>query len=96
MWDNYYDTVIYEKKGDGLDYSGNPSYSSPISIKVRQVSGGQDFTVSTEGQEVKYTKKYQIPFEVFEGDKIDGHTIVNVENSKDCFGKYHFTIARVI
>lgn len=96
MWDNYYDEVTYEKKEEGLDYSGNPSFSSPVVIHVRHVAGGQEQHISTDNQEVKYTKKYQIPFKVFEGDKIDGHTIVNVEDSKDVFGKYHFTIARVI
>lgn len=96
MWDNYYDTVTYEKRGEGLDYSGNPTFSAPVSIKVRHVAGGQEQILKTEGQEIKFTKKYQVPFQVYEGDKIDGHTIVNVEDSKDCFGKYHFTIARVI
>ena len=95
MWDNYYDKVIYVKKSNKKDKGGSPIYNDPVEINVRQVSGGQREILLSNGQEIKYTKEYQIPFMIEEGDTIDGRNVVNVEPSKDVFGTFHFCIAKV-
>lgn len=94
MWDNYYDEVSYSEK-IGIDAGGNIQYASPRNIKVRCVSGGQEYVIHREETSVKYTKEYQIPFMIKEGDKIDNRLVLDVEASKDVFGRFHFCIAKV-
>lgn len=100
MWDNYYDKVVYIEKLPKLDMGGNIQYAPPREINVRCVSGGKEYIIHKEDTSVKYTKEYQIPFMINEGDKIiDGGTeerlVLNVEASKDVFGNFHFCIAKV-
>lgn len=94
MWNNYYDSVVYKKK-IAEDAGGNIIYDSPLDIHVRNVSGGKDYKFTSEETIIKYTKEYQIPFMINEGDLIDGRLVLNVEASKDVFGKFHFCIAKV-
>lgn len=95
MWDNYYDSVEYIEQSDELDKSGSIVYKSPRQIKVRNVSGGESYINKNDGTSIKYTKEYQIPFMIKEGDTLDGRLVVNVEASKDVFGNFHFCIAKV-
>lgn len=95
MWDDYYDKVKYEAKSNKLDAAGNKIYDTPKYIKVRHVSGGKEQVINKDNMFIKYTKEYQVPFMIAEGDKIDGHTVVYVEPSKDVFGHFHFCIAKV-
>jgi hypothetical protein len=95
MWDNYYDEVVYERRTDELDTAGYPVFLSPRTVNVRNVSGGQKVIISKEDTSTQYTKEYQVPFILNEGDKIDGQLVVAVEQSKDVFGNFHFCIAKV-
>lgn len=95
MWNNYYDKVIYKAKSDKLDATGNKVYTPPKSINVRHVSGGKENIIKKDDMTIKYTKEYQIPFMVNEGDMIDNRLVVYVEPSKDVFGNFHFCIAKV-
>ena len=95
MWNNYYDTVKYTEKSDKVDVGGNKINIPPKSINVRQVSGGKEQVISKDGVSIHYTKEYQIPFMVKEGDKIDDRQVVYVEASKGVFGEFHFCIAKV-
>lgn len=94
MWNNYYDEVEYRAK-NGKDAGGNITYSAPQTLKVRNVSGGKDYVIRKEETSIKYTKEYQIPQMINEGDKIDGRLVLAVEASKDVFGRFHFCIAKV-
>lgn len=96
MWNNYYDSVEYTEQSNKLDKSGSIVYNEPRTIKVRNVSGGESYITKEDGNSIKYTKEYQIPFMIKEGDKIDGRLVVNVEPSKDVFGTFHFCIAKVV
>lgn len=95
MWDDYYDTVKYEAKSNKLDAAGNKIYDAPKNIKVRHVSGGKEQVIKKDDMFIKYTKEYQVPFMISEGDKIDGHDVVYVEPSRDVFGHFHFCIVKV-
>ena len=95
MWNNYYDEVEYIEKSEELDKTGSIVYKSPRNIKARQVSGGESYVNKDDSTSIKYTKEYQIPFMVNEGDKLDGRLVINVEASKDVFGNFHFCIAKV-
>lgn len=95
MWNDYYDDVKYEHKSAKLDAAGNLVYDPPRNIKVRHVSGGKEQIFKKDNITIKYTKEYQVPFKIAEGDKIDGHNVVYVEPSRDVFGNLHFYIARV-
>lgn len=95
IWNNYYDTVNYKKKSGKLDKGGALIYDIDKQIQVRQVSGGEQQILNIEGREIKYTKEYQIPFMIDEGDLIDNRIVVFVEPSKDVFGNFHFCIAKV-
>jgi hypothetical protein len=95
MWNDYYDKVKYEAKSNKLDAAGNEIYEAPRNIGVRHVSGGQEQVIKKDNMFIKYTKEYQIPFMVAEGDKIDGHNVVYAEPSRDVFGTFHFCIAKV-
>lgn len=95
MWDNYYDTVVYVAKSDKLDAGGNKIYNPPRNIQVRHVSGGKEQVIKKDDMTIKYTKEYQVPFMIQEGDTIDGREVVYVEPSKDVFGNFHFCIAKV-
>lgn len=95
MWDNYYDKVIYRAKSNRLDAAGNKIYDPPREILVRHVSGGKEEIIKRDETIIKYTKEYQVPFMVAEGDTIDDHTVVYVEPSRDVFGNFHFCIAKV-
>lgn len=95
MWDNYYDTVKYEAKSNKLDAAGNEIYETPKQISIRHVSGGKEQVIKKDDMFIKYTKEYQVPFMIAEGDKIDGHNVVYVEPSRDVFGNFHFCIAKV-
>ena len=95
MWDNYYDVVNYKKKSSKLDKSGHTVFDRNESINVRQVSGGEEQIINVNGNAVKYTKEYQIPFMIAEGDLINDRNVVYAEPSKDVFGKFQFCIAKV-
>lgn len=95
MWNNYYDTIKYRAKTDRLDKGGSIIFNDEVSIKARQVSGGEHLILNSDGKEIKYTKEYQIPFMINEGDLIDGRNVIFVEPSKDVFGNFHFCIAKV-
>lgn len=95
MWDNYYDEVEYKESTGENDQSGYPDYKKPRKIKCRNVSGGTTYTIEQNETSIKYTKEYQIPFMIKENDMIDGRLVLNVEASKDVFGRFHFCIARV-
>lgn len=95
MWNEYYDEVIYEQKEDKLDKVGNIKYKEPSKIKARLVGGGAQLIINNDGTSTKYSKEYHIPFMVYEGDKIDGQLVVNVQPNKDVFGLFHFCIVRV-
>jgi hypothetical protein len=95
MWDNYYDKVEYMQKTDELDNIGYPKFLPPRTIDVRYVSGGEHFVIGKEDTSVKFTKEYQVPFMINEGDKIDGKSVVDVKPSKDVFGNFHFCIVKV-
>lgn len=94
MWNNYYDKATY-KKQNGIDESGSLKYEAPKEISLRQVSGGETYVVSDEDVSRKYSREYQIPFMVQEGDLIDDRVVKSVEPSKDVFGRFHFCIAKV-
>ena len=94
MWDNYYDEVVYKEKL-GKDSGNNIIYAAPRTIQVRNVSGGKEYQIKKEETIIRYTKEYQIPFMINEGDRIDDRLVLNVEASKDVFGKFHFCIAKV-
>ena len=97
MWDLYYDEVEYKENTGERDISGNIVYLEPIKIKCRLVSGGMNLSIEKDGTSINYTKEYQIPIEgLKEGDMINGREIVNIEESKDVFGRFHFSIARVL
>lgn len=95
MWDNYYDEVKYTEKSNKVDASGNTVYMPPRNIKVRHVSGGQEQVINKDDIALRYTKEYQIPFMVKEGDMINDRQVVYAEPSKDIFGNFHFCIAKV-
>lgn len=95
MWDNYYDKAVYEEKTDELDRTGSHKRIPPRTIDVRCVTGGTEFIVGKDDTSIKFTKEYQIPFMVNEGDLIDGRTVISAEASKDVFGNFHFCIAKV-
>ena len=95
MWDNYYDSVVYEEKLNELDNSGHVVYKKPREIQCRMVSGGKDYIIQKDGTAIKYTKEYQIPFMINENDKINSRLVLSAEASKDVFGNFHFCIAKV-
>lgn len=95
MWNNYYDKVQYEEKEKQLDDYGNIVYKPARTINVREVAGGNKFVVNDNETTTKYNKEYHIPFEVNEGDKIDGRIVIYVDNNKDVFGNFHFCIVGV-
>jgi hypothetical protein len=95
MWNDYYDEVVYTEKTDRLDKSGSIMYKEPRTISVRCVSGGESYVTAKEDTSIKYTKEYQVPFMLHEGDKIDDRVVVSVEAAKDVFGQFHFCIAKV-
>lgn len=95
LWNNYYNKVKYQRQL-GLDESGNIKYGEPEEINVRQVSGGESYIISGDTVSRTFSKEYQIPFEISEGDMIEGRIVKSVENSCDVFGNFHFCIAKVI
>lgn len=96
MFDIYYDKVTYEEKETELDRAGHVVYKEPREINVRLVAGGEMYMVDKDGQSIKYTKEYQIPFMVKSGDKIDDRLVVNAHPAKDVFGSFHYCIAKVV
>ncbi len=95
IWANYYDEVLYKKKTDKVDQSGNIIYNKEVFIKCRHVSGGKEYVINKDSTAIKYTHEYQIDNKnIKEGDMIDNREVVYVEPSKDVFGKFHFMIVR--
>lgn len=95
MWDNYFDKVSYKKRKEELDAAGSKLYESARYINARHVTGGTEQHIDVNGTSVKYHEEYQVPFMVYEGDMIDNREVVYSEPSKDCFGIFHFCIAKV-
>lgn len=96
MWDNYYDRVQYEESTEQLDDIGDKVYKESRLVDCRYVSGGSEQVISKESSSIKYTKEYHFPFEIKEGDKIDGRMVVSVDANKDVFGHVHFYIVKVL
>lgn len=90
MFDDYYDTALYEKN-NGPDNTGAYNYLSPVYIKVRAF-GGKVLTVNNDDKNVKVTNHYHTKESIELGDKLDGHIVINVEKVKDVFGHYIYTI----
>lgn len=95
MFDRYYDTVEYEAAG-GSDKSGNPIYQMPKQVNVRFVKGGEVQTVAGDRIITQYKRVYHTPFEVKQGDKLDGHLVTDVKPSRDISGQIYFYIVGTV
>lgn len=84
---SYPDKVLYEQK-TGQDKSLNNTYATAKFVQMKYVKG-KDVTVTTsKGVSNEHRRLYRSPFELNEGDRLDGKTVVAVEPpSRDVFNK---------
>lgn len=75
MWNNYPDKVSYEKKTEEDSFGGG-GHGSPKTVYMRLVSGRSVSKVNDNVESIEKGLMYHSPFEVFEGDKINGRTVV--------------------
>lgn len=74
----YPDRVTYERM-TGKDKSLNATYAAGRFMYVKYVKG-KDVSIETpKGIATEHRRLYRSPVELFEGDKIDGYVVINVE-----------------
>lgn len=95
MLGNFIDDIKY-KKSTGRSKLGNIEYQPEEIRKASYVKGKDIEVVEGDKKVTKYKRIYHTPFEVKEGDMIDGHLVVDVRPSRDLRGKVYFWIVGVI
>ena len=97
MFDNFYDSAIYET-WHGKDKFGNEGYNHSVTINVRRVGGSDKSQIGTTEQSIKYDRKYHVPKEINikNNDRLDGKIVMDVKPSRGISGALHFWIVRVM
>lgn len=95
MFGGYYDTVEY-KAIQGKDKFGTITYAEPDDKQVRFVKGQDVISIDGEKQIIRYKRIYHTPFEVKEGDLLDGHNVTDIRPSRDLHGNIHFYIVGTV
>jgi len=95
MWDNYNDSVTFNKKID-VDSFKKPVYSETEQKLVRYVKGYDSYDIDSKVTTSVFKRVYEAPFEIKEGDKIDNRLVKEAKPVNHMFGGVAFYQAVVV